>query len=373
MEGLDRERPLSLYIHVPFCSSKCDYCAFYSVPSNAVPDGAIGRYTDLVLGEISALRREWGRPFHTVFIGGGNPAMLGYRRLAEILRAAEADGMPEEATVEINPEDLTDGIMELEGLATRISIGVQSLDPRTLAALGRNSSREAAAAALSRLSGLPFDFNADIITAVPGQAIGGTLRDIEAIASYGPGHISFYCLSFEEGTPLSRRSVPLGDEAEAAFLRAGWKLLSELGYRHYEVSNFAKEGKECLHSKVYWGLGQYVGFGPGAESSVGYGRAVSMRDSEDLGSYLRRPEQTVSFLSADETKEELLLASLRTAYGIDKAEYMRRFGEGFDARYGALISRLDSSWYRDDGSRFALTEEGFLFLDRIILELAMAI
>ena len=217
MEGLDRERPLSLYIHVPFCSSKCDYCAFYSVPSQAVPDGAIGRYTDLVLGEISALRREWGRPFHTVFIGGGNPAMLGYRRIAEILRAAEADGMPEEATVEINPEDLTDGIMELEGLATRISIGVQSLDPRTLAALGRNSSREAAAAALSRLSGLPFDFNADIITAVPGQAIGGTLRDIEAIASYGPGHISALmhpCKTFAE----YRGAVVTGRDDKIAFV-----------------------------------------------------------------------------------------------------------------------------------------------------------
>lgn len=373
MEGLDKERPLSLYIHVPFCLRKCDYCAFYSLPSDAVDADAMDRYLDIILGEISALNREWGKPYHTVFIGGGNPGMLGFSRLKCILSLAQENGRADETTIEINPESLSDGIQELDGLLTRVSVGIQSLDDRTLRTLGRSCGREASLRALSLLSKLPFSFNADIITAVPGQSIAGTLQDIEEICAYGPDHISFYCLTFEEGTPLSRRSAPLSGEEEAGFLSAGWARLRSLGYRHYEISNFAREGKECLHNRVYWELGQYVGFGPGAESSIGYPLAVSMRDSETLEAFLARPEMSVTFLSEDETKEELLLTALRTVYGIDKEEYRRRFSEDFTDRYGAFISRLDRSWYADSGERFALTEEGFMFLDRIILELAMAI
>ena len=264
-------------------------------------------------------------------------------------------------------------IMMLDGLLTRVSVGIQSLDEKTLRTLGRNASAESARKALSVLSGLPFDFNADIITAVPGQSIGSSLHDIEEIASYGPGHISLYCLTFEEGTPLARQLVPLDGDEEADFLTSCWKLLGELGYRHYEISNFAKPGKECLHNKVYWNLGQYIGFGPGAESSVGYRKAVSMRDSDTLDGFLRRPEQTVSFLSEDETEEEYLLVSLRTASGIQKREYGERFSHSFDQRYGAFIDKLEKNWYVNDDDHFSLTEAGFLFLDRIILELAMAI
>ena len=373
IEGLDQERPLSLYIHVPFCASKCSYCAFYSLPLSSAGNDAVERYTDFIKAEISALSREWKKPYHTVFIGGGNPGILGYRRLKEMLSIACENGKPEEVTIEINPENVNDEIMMLDGLLTRVSVGIQSLDEKTLRTLGRNASAEAARKALSVLSGLPFDFNADIITAVPGQSIGSSLHDIEEIASYGPGHISLYCLTFEEGTPLARQLVPLDGDEEADFLTSCWKLLGELGYRHYEISNFAKPGKECLHNKVYWNLGQYIGFGPGAESSVGYRKAVSMRDSDTLDGFLRRPEQTVSFLSEDETEEEYLLVSLRTASGIQKREYGERFSHSFDQRYGAFIDKLEKDWYMNDDDHFSLTEAGFLFLDRIILELAMAI
>ena len=373
IEGLDQERPLSLYIHVPFCASKCSYCAFYSLPLSSAGNDAVERYTDFIKAEISALSREWKKPYHTVFIGGGNPGILGYRRLKEMLFIACENGKPEEVTIEINPENVSDEIMMLDGLLTRVSVGIQSLDEKTLRTLGRNASAESARKALSVLSGLPFDFNADIITAVPGQSIGSSLHDIEEIASYGPAHISLYCLTFEEGTPLARQLVPLDGDEEADFLTSCWKLLGELGYRHYEISNFAKPGKECLHNKVYWNLGQYIGFGPGAESSVGYRKAVSMRDSDTLDGFLRRPEQTVSFLSEDETEEEYLLVSLRTASGIQKREYGERFSHSFDQRYGAFIDKLEKDWYMNDVEHFSLTEAGFLFLDRIILELAMAI
>ena len=370
---IDRTKPLSLYIHVPFCRRKCDYCAFYSVTPSSCMSDAADRYMNVLLSEVKALSDDWGKPFHTVFIGGGNPGMLGYERLRAILEEAARNGIPEECTVELNPESITEEIMSLRPYLTRVSVGIQSMDDEILRHLGRNARSADNERALSILSSSPFDFNADIMTAVPGFSAEHTLDDIRRVASFNPGHISLYCLTFEEGTPLSEREVPIGDEAERETLLSCWSLLSELGYRHYEVSNFAKEGKECLHNKVYWNLGQYIGFGPSAESSIGYGTVVSMREPETVEEYISRPELTCFDLSSAEIEEEVLLTSLRTACGIGKGEYRKRFGHSFDDVYGERIGRLDPSFYVNSSERFSLTEEGFLMLDRIILEMAMAL
>ncbi len=370
MKGLDRSLPVSLYIHVPFCARKCDYCAFYSVKAE---EALIESYTGMLLMELDAVIRECDKPFETIFIGGGNPGILGMERLSRILEKAEERGKPEEVTAEINPENVTDDLILLEPYLTRVSIGVQSFDQRKLAMLGRNSSAKSAERALSLLASLPFDFNADLIASVPGETQERLLCDIERLVSYNPDHISLYSLSIEEGTPLSLRAAPLGEDEEIAILEAGWQALRGYGYRHYEISNFAKEGKECLHNLVYWNLGQYIGIGPGAESSLGYREALSMRDSESLEEYLRGPVMDVHPLSAEETMEEVLLASLRTEKGICKEEYSRRFGEDFDTRYAPFIERLDRDLYINTERSFSLTEKGFLLSDRIILELAMAI
>ncbi len=373
MKGLDYTRPLSLYIHVPFCARKCDYCAFYSLPLSSVERSWMEKYISIVTAEIDALNRDYGRPYRTVFIGGGNPGIIGYQGILRILSKAEENGMPEEVTVELNPESINEGLSALSGAVTRISVGIQSMDDSVLSRLGRNARRRDNLRALSILSSSSFRWNADIITAVPGESVERTLSDIEEVASYGPGHISFYCLTFEEGTPLIAREVPVGEEEEARFLSEGWKKLRELGYEHYEVSNFAKPGERCLHNEVYWNLGQYVGFGPGAESSVGYSAATSMRDSETLQEFLVSPELTCTPLSTEETEEEFLLSSLRTADGISKAEYEKRFSRTFDEVYGKAVSGLDRKTYTDSSERFALTEEGFMILDRIILSMAMGI
>ncbi len=373
MEGLDRSHPLSLYIHVPFCTRKCDYCAFYSEPLASCPQDSISRYLDILLKEIHALNEDWKKPYRTIFIGGGNPGILGYGNIRRIVEAASEHGRPEEATAELNPENVTEDIESLSGCLTRISVGIQSLDETTLRTLGRNASRLSSIRALSILSGSSFRWNADIITAVPGESIDDALRDIDGIASFSPGHISYYCLSFEEGTPLIGREKPVGEEMEREFLRAGWKRLRELGYEHYEVSNFAKEGERCMHSEVYWHLGQYAGFGPGAESSVGWREAVSMRENETLSGYLSSPMLTCTPLTAAETEEEFLLTALRTSDGISKEGYRERFGRDFDSVYGSRIRGIPKESYRNSSSSFSLTEEGFLILDWIILHMAMVL
>lgn len=372
-ERIDRSRSLSLYIHVPFCRAKCDYCAFYSVPRSSVDDDIVKRYMDILISEIRALSTDWGKPFRTIFIGGGNPGILGYDRLRTILEEACRNGMAKECTIEINPENVTEEILTLSPFLTRVSVGIQSMDRDTLRTLGRNADIFDNERALSILSSSPFAFNADIMTAVPGSGVETTEEDIKKIASFDPDHISLYCLTFEEGTPLIERARPIGEEGERAALIASWRLLKELGYSHYEVSNFARDGKECLHNKVYWSLGQYIGFGPGAESSIGYSEAVSMKEPETIEEYIRKPKLTCFNLTREETEEEVLLTSLRTIYGIDKGEYSKRFGKDFDALYSERISALDPDCYIDSPDRFSLTEEGFLKLDRIILEMAMAL
>lgn len=371
MEGLDLTRDISLYIHVPFCHRKCDYCAFYSLGRNCISDNEINLYLRNLILSIDALNKEINKPYYTIFIGGGNPALIGYENLRKILMHAEANGMPEEVTIEINPEDVTDDILSLKDYVTRISIGVQSLKEKTLKTLGRNSSVEKARNALSILSTSGFDFNADLIVSVPGQSVEEVIEDINTIDSYNPTHISLYCLTFEEGTPIVERLIPIGEDKEVEFLTKAWKHLESLGYEHYEISNFAKKGKESKHNLVYWHLGQYIGLGPTAESSIGYERVISMRNTEDLSSYISDPAFEAYRLDSTEAQEEFLLASLRIKEGIDKRIYKERFNIDFDSLYLDAIKGLDPSDYINTSERFSLTEEGMLKLDNIILTLAL--
>ena len=367
--ALDYSRPLSLYIHIPFCYKKCDYCAFYSIEDRRDLDS----YFNLLLKEVREVARVWNRPFYSIYIGGGNPGILGYERLALLLDATMEYGRAEEVTVELNPENVNEEISKLKGKATRISLGIQSLNEKTLKTLGRNASLKASINALEILSESSFDFNADIITAVPGESIEDTLEDIRRVAAYNPSHISFYCLTFEEGTPLLNRLHPVAEDEEVRFLKEGWNLLKELGYEHYEISAFSKEGKRSIHNELYWNLGQYIGLGATAESSLGYKEVVSARAAEDVLGFLNSSELYCTPLKREESEEEYLMLKLRVSDGIDKKEYMNRFGHSFGELYKDRIAMLDSAWFIDDEKHFALTEDGMLVLDHIILTLALAI
>jgi len=373
MEGLDYSKDLSLYIHVPFCHSKCDYCAFYSIGEKQCPKDAIAIYLDRLKATIKAITEDYTKPFYTIYIGGGNPGVLGYNTINDILSLAEKNGKPKEVTVELNPEDINEDIEVLAPYVTRISVGIQSLNERNLRTLGRNTSVETSLKALSILSKSSFDFNADIMTAIPNESVDEALEDIEKISFFNPSHISLYCLTFEEGTPLIAREKPIGEDKEADILSSCWKKLSALGYEHYEISNFARNGKVSLHNMVYWKLGQYIGLGPTAESSIGYFPIVSMRNQEDIFSYIKDPAFSCERVDGQQVEEEVLLTGLRLKSGIDKKEYKERFGIDFDSRYYDKLSLLEKSDYIDNDNSFSLTERGMLRLDRIILTLAMAL
>lgn len=363
-------RPVSLYIHVPFCRHRCDYCAFYS---SILDIKKIDDFYLVLKKELELVTEEIHNPFYTIYFGGGNPILLGVDRIKALLEVATKYGNSKECTIEINPEDISE---ELEGLfpyLQRISTGIQSMNDSTLSFLNRRARGSDNIKAMEYLSSSPFIWNADLITAVPGTDVGDTLYDIEKVALYNPEHISFYCLTFEENTPLIKRSSPLGEEKEMDFLLSGWQKLRKLGYNHYEISAFCRPGFECKHNMVYWNLGQYIGLGPSAESYLGYIDGVTMRNKEDIDSYLESPDFDCERLSKKETEESYLLTSLRTSKGIDKNEYCTRFSSSFDETYREAISHLDEKWYENSPSFFHLTEDGMMMLNTVILTLSMVI
>ena len=373
MEGLDLSRDISLYIHIPFCKSKCSYCAFYSTVDHSLKS----EYLKTIKQQIKVLNKEIKKPYKTVFIGGGNPGIIGFNELLNIAKCICEYGKPDEFSIEINPEHVEEQIEILFPYINRVSVGIQSFDDKALHTIGRNSTSNDNIKALSILSILKdkhnISINGDLITCIPGHSKQQTLKDIEKLASFNVDHISLYSLTFEEGTKLTNTVEPLSEDEERDVLVGAWDKLKELGYEQYEVSNFAKKDKRCIHNQVYWQLGQYIGLGPSAESSVGYKKVISLREKESVEEYIKDPSFNAYYLNEEELEEEYLLTHLRVKEGINKEEYFNRFSHSFDDVYNSFIKNLDETLYVNDEKCFRLTKEGFLVENQVILTLAMAI
>ena len=326
LDSFDFSKDLSLYIHVPFCISKCDYCAFYSVP--CLPDEVLDSYTARLVSEIDAVsRRMEGRPFVTAFIGGGNPGCRGPVRMGRIVQAVCANGRPSEFSTEMNPESLSEDYFPLfDGALTRLSMGVQSLDPAALRFLGRNADLDRTKRGLELSQKLKFvsgcDLSYDMITCLGDWH--DELSDIKAITSgYPSGHLSVYALTLEEGTPLWRRNPDLPDtDRQYEILKEIWDYLEAKGFEHYEVSNFARHGFRCEHNCRYWAYRQYMGLGPGAASTAfsedGRVSRISFRQSASAyagGGLFEGFDREV--LSSKEACEELVLMGMRYKGGLN--------------------------------------------------------
>jgi oxygen-independent coproporphyrinogen-3 oxidase len=340
--------------------------------------------------EIRTYATRLGRPFDTIFIGGGNPGCLLPGQLETLLEAATPFGPPAECTIETNPETFTPAFFPLleRRLVTRLSMGIQSMDDRMLEKLGRNARRKDNMQAIllateaRRLFGTDLSF--DLMTCIPGQTEEDALADIDELVSLAdPGHLSLYCLTVEEGTRLAKTIAEgtlavLDEDGQQRMLASCWNHLSSLGFRHYEVSNFARDdGSRCLHNLHYWNLDSYIGLGSSAASTLLLeGSAVSVIQNQDLATFARTQPfcgYETETLDATGHLEEFLLMALRTDEGIGKTAFSRRFGRRFDALFSKPISTLDRSWFIDGNERFSLTEAGMFVLDDIVLRLAMAI
>lgn len=330
--------PLGVYVHVPWCRARCDYCGFVSRPIAAAapgqPRAVIDRTLTLLDQRLATLSAP--RPVETVYVGGGTPTLLPHASLRRLLNGIDdCIGRPvgtREWTVEANPDTIDTTLLELlaDCGVTRLSIGVQSFQPRLLQAIGRCRvpGADDALPAVLKLIGRawPGEWSLDLITAIPGMSPTEARQDARRACDAGPHHVSLYDLSLEPGTRLAARlgswcSTPAAAAAAAAAAAtAAARELERCGYRRYEISNYALPGCECRHNRNYWTLGDYIGVGPSAVSAMRLptGGIVRSSDPDTLEGFLqqRGPWGAAERSSPAEAAFERLMVGLRTAEGV---------------------------------------------------------
>jgi len=357
---------LNYYFHVPFCRSRCGYCAFYSRPAPA------RREMDAYLDELErrlAAEAPLVRP-DTVYVGGGTPTYLPLpllERLFSMIRRALRPSRRCEITVEANPETLdAEKVALLCSFATRISLGVQSFDAGLRRRLGRECSDAALARALELVRGARFPhWNCDLIYAVPGETPAMWRRDLELAAATGADHLSCYALTPEEGARLAG-GFAVDDDAAADGWRSAGKSLGEFGFRRYEVSNYARRGAECRHNLAVWRGGLLRGFGP---SASGFDGAVRRTEPPSLAGWLRRETPAADVIAPPARLAEIFAINLRTASGWTPSRWRRVPGaDPWEARLAAAESAAavtKRSFWRLSAERIALTGRGLLFWDSV--------
>ena len=392
-----RGAPLSLYIHIPFCSLKCSYCDFnsYANLEQLVPDFTRALCEEMRLW--SPAMRE--RPVPTVFFGGGTPSLMPIEHLASIIEtmrqafALEADT---EVTLEANPGTVDlDYLRQLVELGVnRISFGVQSFDDGELVALDRiHTAQEAKQSyAWAREAGFRR-INLDLIYGLPQQTLERWQSNVEHALALAPEHLSLYALTVEEGTKLAydidhgRAEEPDADLQAEMWDWARRRLAGE-GYEHYEISNWARPGEECRHNLVYWRNGDWLGLGPGAHSHLDgvrfadvysptqYVRKVEEASSLELPNEARRMIRAMPQVTfVDELSPELQMAdsailSLRLHDGLNVAGFERRYGTTLEAAYGPQIAELSSLGLLErENGRLRLTDRGRYLANEVFVRL----
>lgn len=380
--GFTASTPLGIYVHVPFCGSLCDYCAFYrEVPRR----DAIETWLDGIAREIEIV--PFPRAASTFFIGGGTPGVLSakqFARLADLLVAANGGNVPAEWSVEFAPATVGKTKLQIlrERGVNRISLGVQSFDAETLALLGRRHSPRQIFSAFEQLRAAGFDnVNLDLIFAVPGESPTRWERDLETAVALAPEHLSAYCLILEDDAPLLARLEKSGKfnptekspEREAELYLKTWARLADAGFEQYEVANHAKSGRACAHNLNTWKMAEWLGFGPSAASQCGGKRFRNppslARWSAALASGVPAHEE-IETLSAKKLFEDSIIFGLRLAGGIDIDAISARFDVPVPEKLPSLGEALRAEGYleRDVPENFwKPTARGLLVADAIAL------
>ena len=368
---------LGIYIHVPFCASKCKYCDFYSL---AGCDDLMDEYHDALLTHI-----EESEPaiknyeVDSIYFGGGTPNYYGANRIADVLDALKLIGnvrTDSEITVECNPDSINPkqlGIMKSVGV-NRLSIGVQASDDNLLKMIGRRHTWAQAVRAIQEARDEGFDnISIDLMYGLPTQSKSDWAETLSKAIALHPEHISCYALTLEEGTPLyedyyGSPALPDEDEQADMYFYAS-QVLQRYGYMQYEVSNFAAPGFMSRHNNKYWQLDDYMGFGPGAHSCIGRLRYSYIKD---LRGYIERIGSGDSLL--DEYEEiggleravEYIMLGMRTAHGISREDYRRLCQSDWRPIEKTLMAFAEKGWAEKTGQRWHFTISGYLVSNQLI-------
>ena len=372
-----------IYIHVPFCQSRCAYCDFYSTTLLAHREA----YVNTVCRELRHRLPELkGEPIKTIYFGGGTPSTLCIEELKKILENLDSLEGPdtsslEEITLEANPDDLTKEYVK--GLRTlpinRVSLGIQSFHDRTLRLVGRRHTAQEAIDAVRRLqqAGLT-NISIDLIYGLPGESIEDWTYSLDQAIAIGVKHISAYHLTYEEGTRLWRMQeqglvAPIDEEQSIQSFELLREKLLAAGYEHYEISNFALPGYHSRHNSSYWKGINYIGVGPGAHSYDGRNRRWNL---SNLTNYIATPQDEdvpheVEHLTTDERYDERIITELRTAQGIDLTKLQADFGDSYltHCLHCATPYINRGQLIHTEDNHLCLTPESILISDAVMRDL----
>ena len=364
MKNRKENSPMEIYIHIPFCIRKCDYCDFLSGPSGPEEQAD---YVQALLREIQAVEEGEGRSVSSIFIGGGTPSVLDERLLGDILREIRNRFKMEEdaeITIEVNPRTANIGKLQAyrEMGINRLSIGLQSPEDRELKILGRIHNYGQFLETYQEARTVGFDnINIDLMSAIPDQTYEGWVKNLRTVAELEPEHISAYSLIVEEGTPFAARKLNLPDEdTEYNMYEATAQILKEYGFEQYEISNYARKGRECRHNVGYWTRQDYLGFGLGASSLYGKERFANTADMKKYLESSKNPEkirEKEPSLTREDEMAEFMFLGLRMTKGISKADFQRCFGCTIESVYGEVLEKYESM-------ELLLEKDGRIFLSR---------
>lgn len=360
------EQRMELYVHIPFCAQKCNYCDFLSGPAGQKEQEA---YVEALLREIQFTEEGTDKKIISVFIGGGTPSILPPNLLEKIVTALKGRFfiLPDaEITIETNPGTLTMEKLKAykKSGINRLSMGLQSTDEKELKMLGRIHTFDQFLQnyRLAREAGFS-NINVDLMSAIPGQTPEGWQKNLRTVAGLLPEHISAYSLIVEEGTPFACQELDLPDEeAEYRMYEDTARILAEYGYEQYEISNYAKKGYACVHNTGYWRRREYLGLGLGAASLV-EGRRFS--NTKVMAEYLEncrtpralRREETI--LSEAEEMEEFMFLGLRMTAGVSRKEFEESFGRTMEEVYGKILRKhRELGMLEEKDGRVFLTRQG---------------
>ncbi len=381
-------RHIGLYIHVPFCLHKCAYCDFCSnVPKDKMQKSA---YVDALIADIAHTGKELESDnvvVDSIYVGGGTPSLLSKREIALLTDTVyDCFRVTEDAefTFEANPATLDAGKAKClyDCGVNRLSIGLQSAHDSELAALSRIHNYKDFLKSYKAARKAGFDnINIDVMFGIPNQSLASFLETLRVAVELEPEHISMYGLRIEPGTPFAEREGELAlpdEDEEYAMYREGRALLTDAGYMHYEISNYAKKGYGSRHNLKYWRCDEYIGIGVGAHSFYAGKRYAKISDVDRYIGCIFSEENYALTVDGDSVEEidaktlecEYVMLALRTSYGVDKVYFEAKFGFDFDSKYSERIREYaDAGFVIDTHRACMLTPEGMYVSNRILSDI----
>lgn len=386
-----KQSGLGIYVHVPFCRTKCFYCDFYSRNNISLQN----IFSDALIFEARRRVNEVKVLPTTLYFGGGTPSILSkenFKKISSsILSIFFGDRKPIEFTIEVNPEDVDFEKIEAwkECGVDRISMGIQSLNDNELRAIGRRHNAETAIKAYYNLRDYFSNISVDVMFGLPGQSLETLKETLKTIIDLQPEHISIYSLMYEERTALTKmkengRIIPIGDDVMVDMFNLVNELTQASGYERYEISNYSRNGFRSKHNSSYWSGAPYIGLGPSAHSYDG--KTTRRRNIEDTKAYIsgylndltNDMSKNESFLyelehlSQEELREEYILTRLRRREGINLLEYSNYFGERMLEKLLSNAKRpINMGLLKILNNCLTLTDKGIMISDDVILDLVI--